>query len=74
MPWVRFTADFDFTPAAERRVTIGYLAGMRQLVTTECFRAANGKGSAVKIPTPRREDANRVRQRINHGLDTTRSR
>ncbi|MDB5458148.1 MAG: hypothetical protein JWP92_3733 [Caulobacter sp.] len=69
MPWVRFTADFDFTPAKERRVTIGYLAGMRMLVTTECFTRAKAKGRAVRIATPRREQANQVRGESADGLD-----
>lgn len=61
MPWVRFIAGFDFTPSAARHRTIGYLAGMSRLVTRECAAAAEAKGAAERIPTPNREEANRVR-------------
>lgn len=56
MPWVEFTDSFNFTPAADRRSTTAFKAGHRQLVTTECARAAKTAGKAVSIPTPRRVD------------------
>ncbi len=62
MPWVRFLADFDYTPTNRRRVTLAYKAGTRDRVTKGCAAAAIAKGRAVAIDTPRsRADANAVR-------------
>ena len=46
MPWVRFTADFDWKPT--RRVTYAYRAGDQKMVTTPCALAAVAAGKAVK--------------------------
>lgn len=56
MPWVRFTAPFDFSPAAKGGwVTIAYPEGMERNVTRECAAAAKAAGKAVAIRSPRRE-------------------
>jgi hypothetical protein len=52
MPWVRFTGNYDFTPARQRGVTLAYLAGMERNVTRECARKAKDKGRAQTIPAP----------------------
>lgn len=72
MPWVRFTADFDFTPPKGRRVTFAYRAGVCERVTQACAAAAIAKGRAEPIPTPRtRADANAVRMAVPQpGADT----
>lgn len=66
MPWLRFTADFDYTPANRPQITYGYLAGRADRVTRECARqAVEVRGVAFVIPTPaNRAEANRVRQSI----------
>jgi hypothetical protein len=48
MPWVRFSADFDFKPKPS--LTLAYRAGDEKLVTTPCAQAAvaAGKGTIVK--------------------------
>lgn len=57
MPHVRFTADFDFSPAAlGGRVTLAYRAGTTVTVTTECATAAIAAGKAVKASPPRRSE------------------
>jgi len=51
--WLRFDEDFDFTPEADRRVTIAYKASPTpRNVTRECARKAveAGKGRIVKAP------------------------
>lgn len=56
MPWVRFTAPFDFSPAKMGGlVTIAYLDGMERNVTRECAAAAKAAGKAVAIPSRRKE-------------------
>lgn len=46
--WVRFTADFPFSPEVRGgRVTIAYKAGMTMNVTRECADKAVGAGKAV---------------------------
>lgn len=57
MPWVNFTADFDWKPKPQ--VTIGYRKGQRFLVTTPCANAAIAKGVAVKLKTPGENNGNR---------------
>jgi hypothetical protein len=47
MPWVRFTANFDWKPKPQ--VTQAFLAGQERNVTTPCADAAIAKGAAVKI-------------------------
>lgn len=59
MPWVRFAADFDFSPAARGgRVTVAYRAGMTKSVTRECAEKAVAAGRAVKVSRERKEDVN----------------
>jgi hypothetical protein len=54
--WVRFTADFDFSPAAfGGRSTIAYKAGMELNVTRECAAAAKAAGKAVAGRKPRKD-------------------
>ncbi|WP_421912734.1 hypothetical protein [Mesorhizobium sp.] len=53
--WVRFTGDFDFSPAAHGgRSTIAYKAGMVENVTRECADLAVAARSAVKGRKPRK--------------------
>ncbi|WP_073052066.1 hypothetical protein [Kaistia soli] len=55
MPWLHFTAPFDFSPAAKGgRMTIAYRAGMVKLVTRECEQAAVAAGKAQRTISPRR--------------------
>lgn len=55
MAWVRFLADFDFSPAALKgRSTTAYKAGMVQNVTRECAAQALAAGKAEKASVPRR--------------------
>lgn len=51
MPWVKFTADFDWRP--RHGVVMAYRAGGAVLVTTACAKAAKAKGSAVAAVKPR---------------------
>jgi hypothetical protein len=62
MPWVTFSANFDWTPPADRRVTKAYRAGTTENVTRDCAAAAKaaGKATAAKRPASRAE-ANAVR-------------
>ncbi|MEQ1901862.1 MAG: hypothetical protein ABL866_14160 [Devosia sp.] len=46
MPWIKFTADFDFRP--KPAVTLAYRAGQVVLVTTACAKAAIDKGRAER--------------------------
>lgn len=56
MPWVRFTAPFDFSPAAlGGRSTVAYPAGMERNVTRECADIAIPAGKAERIAAPRKE-------------------
>ncbi|RVD15370.1 MAG: hypothetical protein EOS73_16025 [Mesorhizobium sp.] len=53
--WVRFTGDFDFSPAAlGGRSTTAYRAGMELNVTRECADLAVAKGKAVRGRKPRK--------------------
>lgn len=53
--WVRFTADFDFSPAAfGGRSTTAYRAGMEMNVTRECADIAIAAGKAVAGRKPRK--------------------
>ncbi|HYC66647.1 hypothetical protein [Brevundimonas sp.] len=49
---VRFTADFDYTPSGERRVTIAYRAGMELTVKREAGEAAVRAGKAEELSDP----------------------
>lgn len=53
MPWVRFTADFDFKPMPA--VTYGYRAGHVGNVTTPCATAAVAAGKAVRMKKPSKQ-------------------
>lgn len=55
MPWLRFTADFDWKPRPQ--VTQAFLAGQERNVTTLCAEAAIAKGRAVRVPRKRSTDA-----------------
>lgn len=51
--WVRFLADFDYSPTARRGwTTIAYKAGMEVNVRRECGEAAIGQGKAVAVTAP----------------------
>lgn len=50
MPWVHFTARFDWMP--KRQVMIAYKAGMTCLVSAACAAAAKKKGVAVDAARP----------------------
>lgn len=52
MPWVEFTENFNWTPAAHRRQTTAYKVGHQVLVTTACARAAGDR--CKRIPSPAR--------------------
>jgi hypothetical protein len=58
--WVRFTADFPFSPEVRGgRVTIAYKAGMTMNVTRECADKAIAAEKAVRTGSPRaRDEAN----------------
>lgn len=57
MPWVRFTASFDFKP--KRAVTLAYQAGAVRLVTTACARAAVATGKGALTVKPKGDDRGR---------------
>ncbi|MEX4006938.1 hypothetical protein [Neoaquamicrobium sediminum] len=49
MPWVTFSKDFDFSPAARRgHVTVAYKTGMRKNVTRACALAAQKTGALIE--------------------------
>lgn len=56
MPWVRFTAAFDWH--AKPNVTIAYRAGQRYLVSQACATAALNDGKAAPSPWPVDGDVN----------------
>lgn len=53
MPWLRFTANFDWSP--RYGVTRAYKAGMVQNVTRRCRDAAVAAGKAVRLDKPSRD-------------------
>lgn len=55
MPWVKFTADFDWKP--KPAVTVAYHAGQTKLVTTACARRAKAQGRAEAASKPENENA-----------------
>ncbi|KAB2743544.1 hypothetical protein [Brucella anthropi] len=59
MPWVRFTADFDWKPMPQ--VTVAYRKGQCRLVTTPCANAAVAKGVAEKLKTPKKSDGTKIK-------------
>nr|WP_278377191.1 hypothetical protein [Brucella anthropi] len=58
MPWVYFTADFDWKPNPQ--VTVAYREGQRLLVTTPCANAALAMSVAEKLKTPRKSDGTQI--------------
>lgn len=54
---VRFTEDFDYTPATGPQTTTAYKAGWSGPVPTPCGRRAIERGKAVQVQPPAREDA-----------------
>lgn len=64
MPWLHFTATYDFIP--KPAVTIRYPAGYVGLVTTPCANRAVAAGKAERLPTPNRVEA---KNRCNGKLD-----
>lgn len=55
MPWLRFTATYDFISISV--VTIRYPAGFVGLVTTPCANRAIAAGKAERLPTPTKDEA-----------------
>jgi hypothetical protein len=56
MPWVAFSAAFDWKPKPS--VTQAYLAGDVKLVTTACASAAEAKGKGRRTKKPEAERRN----------------
>jgi len=52
---VRFTDDFDYTPADDHRILIEYRKGHELTVKREAGEAAVAAGKAVEIKTPVRK-------------------
>ncbi|EHK56821.1 hypothetical protein [Allomesorhizobium alhagi] len=55
MPWVRFTADFDWKPRPQ--VTIAYRMGQEVNVTTLCAARAVSASMAVRIKKAKKLNA-----------------
>lgn len=54
--WVRFLADYDFSPSARNgNVTLAYRAGTIANVTRECFDLAKAAKAAEPVKSPKRE-------------------
>lgn len=53
MPWIKFSADFDFRPPEKPRVCIAYKAGMTEFVRRICAEQAIEKGKAVLTERPK---------------------
>jgi len=51
MPWIRFTADFDYRPS--RRLTLAYREGATLLVPTAAALAAEAAGAGRCVPRPK---------------------
>lgn len=61
--WLRFVQAFDFTPEADRRVTVAYPVGTFN-VTRECAERALALGVAVRTQSPKRgQDADAEAER-----------
>lgn len=54
MAWVRFTADYDWSP--RYGVTIAYKAGMTLNVTAACATLAIAAGKAVRMRKARKDE------------------
>jgi hypothetical protein len=53
--WVKFLADFDFSPTARGgNVTIAYRAGSVENVTRECFDLAKAAKAVEAVKPPKR--------------------
>ena len=50
MPWVEFTANFDYPIPPANRAWIAFKAGDRLLVTTAQADAAVAAGAAKRVP------------------------
>lgn len=55
MVWFSFTQAFDFTPSAERRVTVQYKAGCTYNVPRECADKAEAAGAGKRTSKPKAE-------------------
>lgn len=51
---VRFTDDFDYTPAYDPRILVAYKAGHELTVKREAGLAAIAAGKAEELPAPKR--------------------
>lgn len=71
---IKFTSDFVWTPPSTPAVSIGYKAGMRELVPDECAQAAIAAGKGERMArsdvAPRVFSTRRVRSRqeVEHEL------
>lgn len=54
MARVRFTRDYTYTPAQDRRTSTKYRAGYEGTVKRECAEAAKAAGAAEEIDVPPR--------------------
>lgn len=54
---VRFTENFDYTPASDPRILIEYKAGHELTVKREAGLAAIAAGRAEELPAPKRATA-----------------
>jgi len=54
MPWVEFTANFEFRPSPS--TSIDYIEGMRLSVTETCAVQAVAAGKAKRVATPKAAD------------------
>ena len=62
MAWVKFLSDFDFRPAARRRVLIAYRKGQVENVTRECRDRAVEAGKAEDTAERKAGDGGNDRQ------------
>lgn len=53
MPWVEFTADFNFVPEKQQMVSTEYKAGLVLLVSQECADRAKAAGKAKDTIKPK---------------------
>ncbi|HTE37909.1 MAG TPA: hypothetical protein VK630_15320 [Reyranella sp.] len=58
MPWVSFSADFDFRPT--RSTMLAFKAGHTLLVTTPAADAAEAAGKGRRVPKPKAESNERA--------------
>lgn len=55
MVWFLFSQEYDFTPGAERRVTVRYKAGCIYNVPRECAEKAETDGAGKRASKPKGE-------------------